>query len=262
MAPKKNVSKECYDYPQYWDLAFRDETAGEIRLIEAVKDRYCGGQVTRVLEPGCGGGRLIVELAARGYEAIGFDLNAIALNYLRKKLRRRGLSAEVFQGDMSRFEVSRPVDLAINPVNTFRHLVTEQAARSHLECIADCLRTGGVYLLGLHLEPDEEYDAVVERWTAKHGKTQVTTTVRVLDIDAENRVENVRFSLRVRSGERDLRFRSDHHLRLYTAREIRDLVESLPQFELCDVFDFWYDIDRPQDLDGDMEDTLLVLRKR
>src|SRR5216683_3112258 len=87
------------------------------------------------------------------YEVAGFDLSRPALSYLRRRLARHRLHAETFEAEMSDFRLSRPVDAAYCTVNTFRHLLTEQAARSHLECIAGSLRPGGIYVLGLHLLP-------------------------------------------------------------------------------------------------------------
>ena len=98
-------------------------------------------------------GRLIAELAARGYQMTGFDLSQPALSYLRRRLARRRLHAETFEAEMSDFRLGRPADAAYCTVNTFRHLLTEQAARGHLECIAGSLRPGGIYVLGLHLLP-------------------------------------------------------------------------------------------------------------
>ena len=42
-----------------------------------------------VLDLACGTGRLVAELAARGYQVAGFDCNASALEYLRRRLARR-----------------------------------------------------------------------------------------------------------------------------------------------------------------------------
>ena len=66
---------------------------------------------------------------------------------------------------MSNFRLGRLVDAAYCTVNTFRHLLTEQAARDHLECVAGSLRSGGIYLLGLHLLPLDTDPADDARWT-------------------------------------------------------------------------------------------------
>jgi SAM-dependent methyltransferase len=52
--------------------------------------KYCPFDVRRLLEPACGTGRLITELAARGYQMIGFDLSQPALSYLGRRLAAIG----------------------------------------------------------------------------------------------------------------------------------------------------------------------------
>jgi hypothetical protein len=147
-------------------------------------------------------------------------------------------------------------------LNTFRHLTTEEAARRHLECVAQSLRQGGIYVLGFHLLPPDADEECIERWSAKHGRTKVTMTLRVLDFNRSTRRETIRFSLRVRSGSRDLKLHSDYQYRIYTAAQFQRLLYSVPQFELCDVYDFWYDIDEPLQLSNELGDAVFILRKR
>lgn len=252
----------CYDYPQYWDLAFRSETKLEADFIEDACQKYCGFPVKRLLEPGCGGGRLVVEMAARGYDVTGFDLSEPSIQYLSKRLARRNLAAQAITADMTTFVRRRKFDAAFCTFNTFRHLTTEEAARQHLECIADSLRPGGIYIVGFHLLPPDADEECIERWSAKHGTTKVTMTLRVLDFDRATRLETIRFSLRVRSGKRDLKLQSDYEYRIYTAAQFQRLLYSVPQFELCDVYDFWYEIDEPLQLSNELGDAVFILRKR
>lgn len=256
------VEANWYDYPQYYDLAFRSETRAEVEFIEAACRKYCPFRVRRMLEPGCGGGRLIVALAGRGYDMIGFDLNQPSLEYLRRRMKRRTLRAEVFRADMAEFRLTQPVDAAINTWDTFRHLTSERAARRHLECVAASLRPGGIYILGLHLLPLDVSDVCVERWSARHGSTRVTVTLRVVATDRRRRIEMIRILMRVRTGSRELRLRTQFPFRMYTAGQFRRLLASVPQYELCDVYDFWYEIDHPLELNDEISDTVFVLRKR
>jgi SAM-dependent methyltransferase len=132
MAKTRILVANCYDYPQYYDVALPAYTKREADFIEAACRKYCPFDARRFLEPACGAGRLITELAARGYEVAGFDLSRPALSYLRRRLARQQLHAETFEAEMSDFRFSRPVDAAYCTVNTFRHLLTEQAARGNL----------------------------------------------------------------------------------------------------------------------------------
>lgn len=256
------IEVDCYDYPQYWDLAFRSETKTEADFFEAVAEKYSRVPVNRLMEPGCGGGRLVVEMSSRGYEVTGIDLNLPSVQYVRRRLKRRQLIANVTQADMTSHVIQRPVDLAFNTFNTFRHLTTEESAREHLLTMAENVRPGGIYILGFHLLPPDADEEDCERWTARHAQTKVTVTLRVLECDRVKRLEKLRFNLLVRTGEQVRRFRSDYLYRIYTAEDVYTLLESVPQWELCDVFDFWYDLDEPLDLDNELGDTVLVLRRK
>ena len=97
-----------YDHPEYYDLSLCDETQLEAAFIEAACRKYCNSPVCRLLEPACGSGRLVVEMAARGYQVTGLDLNEKALGFLKKQLQRRKLRAEVVRADMTDFTLSEP----------------------------------------------------------------------------------------------------------------------------------------------------------
>jgi hypothetical protein len=49
---------------------------------------------------------------------------------------------------------------------------------------------------------------------------------------------------------------------MYTAAQFRRLLAAVPALELCDVYDFWYEIDQPLHLDDRMSDTVFILRKK
>jgi SAM-dependent methyltransferase len=258
----KPIVGRWYDHPEYYDLSLRDETPMEADFIEAAGRKYCDFPVRRLVEPACGSGRLVVEMAARGYQVTGLDLNEKALDFARQQLKKRKISAEVLQEDMTAFNLPQAADAAFCLLNSFRHLLTEAAARSHLQAVARNLRPGGLYLLGLHLVPPDAFDNAIERWQTRDGQLRISTDLRVTATDRRRRVETLQVSLLVRRGERVWRFRGKFDLRLYTASQIRKLLASVPEFELCDVFDFWYEIGEPLKLDNEISDTVLVLKRR
>ena len=261
MARSRILAANWFDYPQYYDIAFQAHTRREADFIEAACRKYCPFAARRFLEPACGTGRLITRLAARGYEVTGFDISQPALSYLRRRLARRRLHAETFQAEMSDFHLYQPVDAAYCTVNTFRHLLTEQAARSHLECIAGSLRPGGIYVLGLHLLPlDADQDAM-QRWTQWRGKTKVTVTLRVLATDLRRRIEELEVHMLVHSESRELRLRHEFQLRMYTPRQFRRLLDSVPSLEMCDVYDFRYNIEQPSALSDEAAYTVFILKR-
>jgi SAM-dependent methyltransferase len=192
-----------------------------------------------------------------------FDLSQPALSYLRRRLARRRLHAETFEAEMSNFRLGRPVDAAYCTISTFRHLLTEQAARGHLRCVAGSLRPGGIYVLGLHLLPSGVAKQDGLRWTTRRGETKVTVTLRVVRIDLRRRLENFRVSLLVRQRRpQEVRLRHEFQIRTYTARQFRRLLDSVPSLELCDVYDFRYDIEHPLSLNDEMAYTVFVLKRQ
>jgi SAM-dependent methyltransferase len=277
----KNGAVECgswFDHPEWFEIGFQDVTGREADFFEAAFQRWCDFPVRRLLEPACGSGRLVVEMARRGYEVTGFDLSKPSVEFLRRRLKGTKLKAKAMQADMTRFSLPQKFDGAFCTYNSFRVLTTETAAQSHLKCVAKALRKGGLYFLGLHLAPPGVDPMGIERWTGERGRTHVTTTLRVTGADTKRRVERLRISLLVReygesANERQKkngrakppvikRLRDEFDYRLYTAAQMRQLLRSIPQFELIDVFDFWYQIDEPQKLDNELYDALFVLRRR
>ena len=252
----------CYDYPQYWDLAFRDETKYEVAFLKEVITKYGKGSFNRVMEPGCGGGRMVVQLAAQGYQVLAYDVHPPAIRYVQRRLRRRGLQADVFVADMRSYTARPQVDCAMNTVSTFRHLLTEQDAVSHLEAMVASIRRGGLYVLGMHLLPPDADLEDEESWVARHGSTTVGMHLKVMQTSRRRRLETLRFEMDVVSGNVRRTFQSDYVMRIYTAKQIRDLLCKVPEFELLEVYDYGYDIREPQMLDNRLGDAVFILRRR
>src|SRR5574343_865344 len=64
----------------------------------------------RIAVPGCGKGWEVVELAQRGFEAIGLDYTEGAVKETRAHLRHCGLSAEVIQADVLSYQPDKTFD--------------------------------------------------------------------------------------------------------------------------------------------------------
>ena len=263
MQMSRRVVANCYDYPHYYDIAFQAHTQREADFIEAVCRKHCPFAARRFLEPACGTGRLVRELAARGYRVTGFDLSRPALSYLRRHLGRSRLKAKIFEADMSDFRLRERVDAAYCTVNTFRHLLTDRAARNHLECVADSVRLGGIYVLGSDLLPSldvKEEETVC--WTQRRGETRVTVTLRVLHTDRRRRTKNLQGCLLARRGSKKLQLRYQIQSRTYTAKQFTRLLRSVPSLQLCKVYDFRYDIEQASALNDQMTYGVFVLRRR
>jgi len=259
---RRTVDGGWYDHPAYFEIAFQSETKREAKFVVDVWNRFGSGPLRRVLEPACGGGRVVRALAKRGYELVAFDDNPKALEYLRARLREEGTTADVFAADLADFQIAAPVDLAYCFCNTFRHLLILQSAERHLRCVSKALRPGGLYLLGMHIMPVDVDPQDEERWTASRGDVKVTTTLTVRETFERKRKEVLRITMDVDMPTDGFRTVCEATLRLYDVAEIRKLFGRVREFELVETYDFLYDADDPIKLDEYSSDVVFVLRKR
>jgi SAM-dependent methyltransferase len=243
-------------------MVFQGETKPEADFLEQVWNQYVPHPVRRVLEPACGSGRQVVELSSRGYELVGIDLNQPSLSYAQRKLKRKGLQADLRQADMSEFKLDRPVDAAYCLINTFRHLVTDEQAVRHLMCVADALVPGGVYVLGFHLIPYGVEETCIERWRGKSRHTQVSFTLSFDQLSRRRRLERMRINMLVRTGGKEIRCRAEYPMRIYTAKQWGAVYQAVPQLELIEIFDFDYDLEITRELDEELADAVFVFRRR
>lgn len=258
---RNETIKSWYDYPQLYELGFLKETPKESKFLEAVFKKYVPFPVNRVLELGCGSGRLVCDMATRGFSMTGLDLNPTALEYCKKKLKKLGVKGETVVGDMTNFKFDQPFDAAVNAINTFRHLESEEAALAHLDCVAEHLKPGGVFVLSLHLLPIDGDLWGTERWAAVDKDLSVYYALTVVETSMKTRLEKLRISMLVKKKHESFRL-SDHiTLRIYTAPQLKSLVAKAKKFKLIAIHDFWYDIESTQKLNAEAVDTILVLQR-
>ena len=257
----EEIVESIYDHPKYYDLVFGSDCAAELRFIEAVNERFLGGRAKRMYEPACGTGRLLYRLARRGYEVGGIDLNLKAIEFCNQRLQRAGFPPSTYVGDMSHFEVSKKWDLAFNTINSFRHLSTQRQAIGHLRSMASAIRSGGLYLLGLHVRPTQAAPSETEAWVARRGDLQVNTYMWTIDRNIPERMERFGIYFDVYTPLQHFRITDELRLRSYTDRELRRLVKDAGGWEIIETYSFHYDIDDPIEVDETCEDVVYVLKR-
>lgn len=259
--PEARQEVDWYDTPKWYDLVFDEDTPLEAHFLEAMVERHGRSRGRRVLEPACGSGRLVVELARRGWRVAGNDLSRPMLAYARGRLKEEGLQARLLHGDMAALEVAGPFDLAHCLVSTFKYLLTERAATQHLRRVADLLVPGGLYCLGFHLTDYEDLRFDRERWVVDEGDTQVVCNIQAWPADPHKRRERMRSRLRVTQGSEVHEQETHWWFRTWDARQVRRLLAREPRLELLAVHDFRYDPEEEIELE-EAFDALLVLRRR
>jgi len=264
---------DWYRFPLYYDTVYDGDSPKEAAFLEAVLRRHGRGAVARgaparILEPACGTGRLLIELARRGHRATGFDLSATMVKYGRQRalaepadVRRR---LRLVEDRMESFRMRGPFDLSFCLLSTFKYLLTEEHAHAHLQRVARVLAPGGLCVLGIHLTPYERRTTDREVWHGSADGLRVRSEVITRPADRTTRLEWLRNRLTVRRrGVRTVeRLETNWPVRTYDAAEFEALLARTPALRPVACYDFSHDIDAPRALDDSQEDVVVVLRKR
>ena len=256
------VEASIYDYPVYYDLLFGSDVAAEYRFLKACFQKHAGCEVRSIFEPACGTGRLLIQLGREGYAVSGNELNPKAVDFCNKRLAKYKLPETVVVGDMSKFRVKTKFDAAFNMINTFRHLATEEQALGHLQCMARGLNKGGLYVLGIHLEPTQCQPMQEEAWSARRGNLVVNSYMWSKGIDRKTRLEHLGLHVDVFTPTKRLRIVDHMEYRTYKHAEFLALVKRVRGLEIAETYDFGYNIKKPCSVNGRSEDVVFVLRRK
>lgn len=261
-AQSNDVEGNLYDFPRYYDLVFGCDWRAEVDFLRGIFAKYVPGKAKSLFEPACGTGRLIFRLAKLGYKCSGLDLNPHAIDFCNQRLAKHDLPKSAFVGDMTDFTLPKPVDAAFNTINSFRHLLSEKQAIAHLQCMANCLRKGGVYVLGLHLTPLTTDPIEEEVWTTRRGKLCLQTRLKSVETNLKKRIERCEMTLTVDSPRQKLVIHDELKFRTYTDTQILQLIKQVPELKLAGVYDFRYRIDLPTEIDELSQDVVMILQKQ
>ncbi len=138
MAKAADVYDEMGDF---YDFVYSDDFDSGFYLNEA---RKCGG---KVLELGCGTGRITIKLMKGGIDVTGLDLSEKMLELFRKNAGEEGLEAKARLGDMRSFRIPEKFRLAIFPYRSFLHLLTWDDRRKTLANVYSHLEKGGKVII-------------------------------------------------------------------------------------------------------------------
>lgn len=257
----ETINESIYDHPKYYDLVFGADCAAEIQFILQCGDLFMDRKPKRMFEPACGTGRLLSALAKKNFKVGGLDLNPKAVEFCNDRFRRSNFPESAFVADMCDFTVKKPWDIAFNTINSFRHVDSEGAAKSHLKCMGDAIRPGGLYLLGVHLSPTDVPASEGESWAARRGHLSINTHMWTIDRDKKKRVEKFGIQFDVHTPTRSFRISDVLVLRSYTPSQMKRLIRSSGCWEVLETYDFGYDVDEPIEVDGSTEDVIYVLRR-
>lgn len=139
----------------WWEDLFNDDY---IRTMAKITDGQISQEVTfieeslgceagaTVLDLACGTGRHAVEMAARGYQVVGFDLSLSMLARASDEAQERGMKINFVQGDMREMTFEETFD-GIFCWNTSFGFFDEEKNNAVVAKVHRALKKGGQFLL-------------------------------------------------------------------------------------------------------------------
>ena len=169
-------------YAQFYDW----ENAQTVRRRDvAFWQRLAAAQDGRVLELGCGTGRLTIPVARAGAQIVGIDRSEPMLARARQRVKRGKLQRrlQLVRGDIRFLPFRRPFDMVLAPYGMLQSLLRERDLQATLAAVHRVLKKGGTF--GVELVADlpswQEYEKRIslKGWRRRPGGAHVTLTETV-----------------------------------------------------------------------------------
>ena len=135
-------------WTQYAPIMFDDARWAEAPTVaQYVKDIAGLGEGDKILDAGCGLGRISVELAAFGLDVTGVDIIQSELDAARESAEAEGVPLTLINHDLRSFQAREQFDCAINLYTSFGYCATIEEDMKILKNIADSVKTGGTFIM-------------------------------------------------------------------------------------------------------------------
>ena len=135
-------------WTQYAPIMFDDARWAEAPTVaQYVKDIAGLGEGDKILDAGCGLGRISVELAALGLDVTGVDIIQSELDAPRESAEAEGVPLTLINHDLRSFQAREQFDCAINLYTSFGYCATIEEDMKILKNIADSVKTGGTFIM-------------------------------------------------------------------------------------------------------------------
>ncbi len=132
MDPRKNTAR------------FYDTVKHPIDDVPFYIERIKSLKAKKVLELGCGTGRVFLPLARECEKIVGIEFSKEMLETCEEKVTKSGLTnTKTFKGDITNLNLSETFDLVIAPYRVLQALESDEEVHGFFETISKHLKTTG-----------------------------------------------------------------------------------------------------------------------
>lgn len=224
--PEKEWFYDDDFWEQYAPVMFDDRRMNEIPRVAdgitrlACPDLYREGAVSppRVLDLCCGFGRITLELARRGFAAVGVDITGAYLETARSDAAYENLDIEFVRSDVRSFRRPGAFDLAINLYISFGYFDNPEDDRLTAQNALDSLKDGGAFVIETLGKEIAVRDFTGAEWFERAGFMVLT---EYAPLDSWSLLRNRWILIDKKDGRR---MEKTFTQRLYAASELRRLL--------------------------------------
>lgn len=213
--------KFAYLYDEFMDTIPYDEWAGFVigKLEEYGFDTIRNGEMTNILELGCGTGNMSGYLCRAGYMVEGIDLSEDMVKLAAKK-RLPNFSAEKWDMRVP-YNSGKQYDCVISLCDSMNYLVSRDDLELTFKAVARELKSGGIFLFDMKHE--EFYrDVLGDGIFADRRKN--CSYIWENEYDEKKRINRYAITFYKRSFLNIYKSFTEHHVqRCYTRRQIEAL---------------------------------------
>ncbi len=228
---------KLYELAEIYDIAFDfKDFAGECEFMTSVYEDIIGRKPDSWLEMAAGPARHTLEMARRGLKSTALDLSPAMVEYGRELGQGADVEFEYICGDMAEFELQRRFELAGLLLDSSAYLLENETMYRHLNCVAEALTDGGIYILEM-AHPDDHLGVRKTTKTdwemERDGKKVHTIWGDESDpLDAVSQICETSVRMIVTEDGRSSEIVDSSPQRFFTCTEFRALVDASGRFEL------------------------------
>ena len=173
----------------------------------------------RILDIPSGYGRHSIELAARGFDVVGSELNSVHLEKAKQDAQAKNVTVNFVQENMIDISYKNEFDTVINMFYSFGFFETDEENEKVLQHFYEALKPGGKFLM----HTDVNIPRIVAGLYKEHEVRKLKSGAELEIIDSYNTdTKRIEGSWIIKDAEGNTE-RKDYSVRVYTKGEFIDL---------------------------------------